>query len=475
MFFTKVIEVYSFVRVITTPPTRYSQPGSTVLHSRIPSDVKFEPEQIEIQRYLGKIDMLMDKAMLEELKRDMDRRGVQNNRASMQWNPLSEFGRATSVRVFEARIPDGTKCFLKEYLPLGVSYGKREISLSRRLTNCWNNATASSIENRKESSDNDNDTADDDEENSKNEGDNRSGSMISRVPFPQLLGSLKTDDRIEDKNFRDIWTAKFPRVLPPARDNIWLIFKWDEATFRTIKRFASLPQVVDGLDYFRKDVRIAKRWRFIRRMMRKSLEALNFLHKSGYCHGAMSAESIWMTTSNEKELDQLHIKLTDLGNANKFSDLGSQARAAAYEDIYQLGLIFLELVFASFSNDYYGAQNARMRVTGRNPPSLGTVISRQFEEQFIQEKSQYNSQYDQKELQVMFESYCNSDFQMLRDTCKGIPGWKDACFVLESDNGAAWKLIFRMLARGRLFKSDGRTKLKITCSSLIRDAESLWS
>ena len=229
----------------------------------IQRDVRLAPGDIEILRYLGKIDMLVDKEVLNELKRDLERRGETYNRALMQWNPLSDVGRATSARVFEARIKPtttdagdkGTKCFLKEYLPLGITYGKREAKCTRQLTLRWNEA----IKN----------------------GSSSHISTCNMFPSPRLLGSLRTDERVEEEKFRQRWAAKFPRVEPPEHGNLWLTFEWDESTFRTFRRFAPLPQVVAGMDYFRKDRRLAKRWAFVRKSMRGALEAVEFLHRTG--------------------------------------------------------------------------------------------------------------------------------------------------------------------------------------------------
>jgi hypothetical protein len=46
--------------------------------------------------------------------------------------------------------------------------------------------------------------------------------------------------------------------------------------------------------------------------------------------------------------------------------------------------------------------------------------------------------------------------------------------MLERDEGAAWKLIFKMLARGRLYDSDRDKPLRVSGASLIRDNEILF-
>jgi len=80
------------------------------------------------------------------------------------------------------------------------------------------------------------------------------------------------------------------------------------------------------------------------------------------------------------------------------------------------------------------------------------------------------TQLTQREFQSLFEDYCDSYFALLRDVVTGVRGWEDAVGMLEAGDGAGWKLIFRMLARGSLYKDDGVSKLKVTCSRLVRDA-----
>jgi hypothetical protein len=251
----------------------------------IPRDLQFDAGNIEIIRVLGKIDVQVDKQTLEEAKRELERSG------DIRLRSLADEGRTTSVRVFEARIPGGNQCFLKEYLPIGMSFGSRELATTRKLVSKWNELGLPTT---------------------------------VTPPFPILLGSLKTDERIENDEFREQWARRFPRTRPPERGNIWLIFKWDTTTFRSIKTYPPLPQVVEGLDYFRKDERLSKRWRFVRKMMRSGLEALDFIHRAGFCHNSISSDSMWMTTTDQQKIDDLALVITNLGTCQKFLELGPQ-------------------------------------------------------------------------------------------------------------------------------------------------------
>ena len=66
-----------------------------------------------------------------------------------------------------------------------------------------------------------------------------------------------------------------------------------------------------------------------------------------------------MSTTNQQQGNSLTIRLADLGMSQKLADLGPNARVAINEDLYQLGLVFLYVVLASFSEDFKAANNVR--------------------------------------------------------------------------------------------------------------------
>jgi len=66
-----------------------------------------------------------------------------------------------------------------------------------------------------------------------------------------------------------------------------------------------------------------------------------------------------MSTTVQQQGDSLAIRLADLGMAQKLADLGPNARVAVTEDLYQLGLVFLYVVLASFSEDFRAANQIR--------------------------------------------------------------------------------------------------------------------
>ncbi|KAJ1398789.1 hypothetical protein B484DRAFT_458435 [Ochromonadaceae sp. CCMP2298] len=410
-----VLLLLQFSSVPSLPTSQSSQSlqvgkcGSPISHgsgttlAMLPTDINFQPNQIEVLRIIGKLDVQVDQAVMQDAQRELDRTAPGKKR-----NIVVNNGRATSVRVFECRIPGGTRCILKEYLPVGSAFGRRELLTTRKLTLRWNKKlqelTAKGDEEEEEKEEGGEEGGGGggeeiavDDEYMESIGVGAEGAPLQRLiasmnsmndmieirdsqtqvkivlpmlvdehdipPFPLLLGSLRPDSSIESIVYREEWAKRFPRSPPPEAGNLWLVFKWDEASFRTFQRFPPLPQVVEGLDYFRKDARDDKRWRFVRKMMRKGLESVDYLHRTGYVHNSLSSESLWLTSTNQQEIQKVAVKITDLGLAQRFADLGPFAREAAAEDLYQLGLIFLQLVVSSFNDDNVGAQIARKQLS----------------------------------------------------------------------------------------------------------------
>jgi hypothetical protein len=51
-----------------------------------------------------------------------------------------------------------------------------------------------------------------------------------------------------------------------------------------------------------------------------------------------------------------------------------------------------------------------------------------------------------------------------------MPQYKEASDKLENNDGAAWKLIFKLLARGSLYDNNREMQLKVTAGSLLRES-----
>lgn len=235
---TNVINIQSYISSRHTAIQHSS--SSTTKLQLLPNDIVFDAGQVEIIRMIGKIDVQIDKQILDDAMRGM--KDEKKMKEFKKWSNGIE-NTATSVRIFEARITGGTRCFLKEFLPVGMSFGRRELSTTRKLVYRWNELHPET-------------------------------DQISTPPFPILLGSIRTDGRVEDPEFRNKWIMQFPTTKPPGANNLWLIYRWDNFSFKSVKTFPRLPQVIEGLDYFRKNERSKKRWRFVRKIIRSSLESI---------------------------------------------------------------------------------------------------------------------------------------------------------------------------------------------------------
>lgn len=408
--------------------------------------VTFDAGDMEITRLLGKIDIALNDKLVEDTKRELLRTEDKDSYEALN-NWINKFqklaSQTTLVRIFEAKLLkngyENQRVFLKEYSPIGLYFGRRELSTSKYLTDKFYEYQSQGglpyVKNDSEL-------------------------------FPTLLGSLKTDGRIEDVGFQARWREKFQRTKPPEKGCLWLIFDWDEASFKSFKYFAPLPQVVEGLDYFRPAERLNKRWSFVRKIIEKALQSLDFLHRSGMCHNAISGDSLWLSTTNQIEIDKLYVKITDLGSTQKFSEFRpalsgtrSDARDAALLDLYQLGFVFLELIINSFCDDNIGARRMRAKLSGK-----------EFKIDYLARAEDIDkAQLRQKEYQQLFEKLCDYDIGLFREAVRNIKEWSPAFDVLEKNNGAAWKLIFTLLAAPTMYDNDLNKPLKVTCASILKD------
>ena len=143
----------------------------------IPQERVFQASQIELLRILGRVDIITE---------------TNNNPTANNNNDLD-----ISIRLFEARLLDGTKCYLKEYsssMPNSIIFGKKEQSITRKLTLKWLNYQQLTEENK------------------------------DKIPFfTPLLGYLITDLRIESSEFLTKWRSRFPSSKPPEAGKLLIV------------------------------------------------------------------------------------------------------------------------------------------------------------------------------------------------------------------------------------------------------------
>ena len=124
----------------------------------------FDSNEIQIFRILGHVDIFYN----------------QNIHGHKQ-------GGSVSIRIFESKLLDGTKCFLKEYSPSAYAFGKREQFNTNILQIKWDKYVSQFD----------------------------SMSRPSQY-FPSLIGYLITDETIESDDFRAKWFRRFPSSRPPT-------------------------------------------------------------------------------------------------------------------------------------------------------------------------------------------------------------------------------------------------------------------
>jgi hypothetical protein len=322
------------------------------VYAVIPRDVVLNVSNIDITRVLGKIEL--EVALFQGGQRQRKPSSRESIPGAEDWGLDGVFAsqsrsdtRETSLRLYEGLVflsgnrSNAIRCYFKEVLESGSDFGANELSVTRKLTNVWNKYQNESM------------------------WEGKKKTLIYKhqfPPFPTLVGTFISDESIESTEFRRLWRSRFPRNPFPSPGNRWLAFRWDESSFKSMRRFPSLPQLVEGLDYFRPAQRADKRWLFVRCCLRHALESLDFLHTHGYSHNSVNIQSIWLSTTDEQERRRrpgsLRAVLADLGSCQKLQ-LGDArfARVAVLEDFYQLAFVFLEFVIASFVDD--NAKGAR--------------------------------------------------------------------------------------------------------------------
>lgn len=162
-------------------PCRLHKETYSYALTAIPRDIDLNFETLDISRILGRIEMTVDPKSALNSKvsnaNGYDDGSLLPNINEQQYDN----GRITSVRIYDGFMNE-KRCFLKEFLPVGLSFGKNELSIMRKLTNKWNK-----IQTDPEYSDL-----------------KRRSSVYNdpSPPFPVLLGHVISDDSIQTLAFR---------------------------------------------------------------------------------------------------------------------------------------------------------------------------------------------------------------------------------------------------------------------------------
>ena len=382
---------------------------------KFPNEKEYTAGQVKLIRVIGATELVLNKPMVASIAAEIQASGDYLAQKAIQlWQKTytaeGDFSHP-SGHIYEAKNIDGSRCFCKQFGPIGFMFGTREANLIRILREKWQERHRDQL---------------------------RGG--IESFPFPVLLGFLRTDKEITEPLFRKRWMKNFVEASPPEEGELWLIFAWDKCSFRSLRAFAELPAPSGSFSSKSQQVLTEQKWRFVRRAMRLSLEAVEFIHSCGYAHCALSAEAIWLKTFDPADYRDLMVKINELGMSEKLSDLGppEKGKAKIEEDLRSLGFVFLSIVMATFSTkNKADVKELRAKLAGVNPDSLDSLSST-----FNIDQAPINF----KELQRVFHDMAHSNIDEFEKVLRSVGSWRTPLTMLFGDlNGAGWKLITKLV------------------------------
>jgi hypothetical protein len=99
---------------------------------------------VKLGRLLVAAGLVITDATLKVIQDEIESSGDANAREALKpWLISTSEGRQlTSMRVFEGKLFNGTRCFVRMYRPISFIIGTRELEASQRLTNIWTSTAA---------------------------------------------------------------------------------------------------------------------------------------------------------------------------------------------------------------------------------------------------------------------------------------------------------------------------------------------
>jgi hypothetical protein len=243
-----------------------------------------------------------------------------------------------SVRLFDATLyRDGGRILLKQFLPMAVDIGERELAVYTHLY--------------------------------ERDGDG-STKPAAMQQAATLLGHLRTDRSFESATFREEWSRALPSTPPPGAGELWLIFRWEGLS--TVAGFARAAQEKAWWDFDGR-LALAARKKFLKVVTARTLQVVNWLHTNGVVHRSLGSSSLILSTYDQTLPARLYIKAIDLGFASSASLLPAEdisqtlSRGAtgplniipflARDDLHALAYVLLELILTSSRSPYGGADS----------------------------------------------------------------------------------------------------------------------
>ena len=194
-----------------------------------------------------------------------------------------------SVRLFDAKLDDGARVLLKEFIGDAREIGANEAAMYEML---YDNAAASG------------------------------------APRPaqvgRLVGRMVADASFTSPAFRSDWAIALPGTPPPSEDGLWLVFAWEP--LRTVAGFASQPQERSFFDFDGSAAAEARRL-YVRRAAAAILDTCSWLHGQGVVHRSLGTSSLILSTYRQSEAPR--VMAIDLGFATSASRLSADDVASA--------------------------------------------------------------------------------------------------------------------------------------------------
>ena len=296
------------------------------------------------------------------------------------------------------------------------------------------------------------------------------------VPYVGVLGELNMLEFFEDEKGtgKNEWYRAL-KVKPPEPKSLWIAYEY--AGFSTLSRYAqpalkrwfNLPPqkgIFGRVTAPPALPRWNERARYVKTMMRKSLEGLSTIHESGFTHRSLGMNSIVISSVGQDKQEasspmatvgqRLRMKISDFGfsgrivDASNDEDFGRRARAfdlniiegasmlesksfAIAEDLHALGFVFIGLLLSSLAE--IPRQEYQM------PPT------------------------DEDALQRLMSDIFDKDMDEFRDYVDAENIWTSVVFLLDENDGEGWRVLEQMcfarenvvdnLASGQILTVDG--------------------
>ena len=327
-----------------------------------------------------------------------------------------------SVRLFDARLDDGRRVLLKEFIGDATELAENECAVYELV-----NQRAISLA----------------------QGSDRAAAPPQQLS--RLLGLMRADSTFATESFRNDWEYALPNVPPPSADGVWLCFEWENLV-QTVSSFPRAAQERSLFDMGGKQAR-QERARFVRAVCYRCIELVAWLHGQGIAHRSLGGASLLLNTHDQRVAPtQVALKAVDLGFAATAARISAEEVAAAMQrgassplsvipflckadDLHALAYVLLELCLETAlpapTQPGGGLPTGGLFGGGGGDSALSDEAAR--------EKAPPTDVQSLKRLveDVFVGDVCGE----FRAYCLEEPAWQGAVELLDDADRSGWKLI----------------------------------